>query len=755
VSEQAWFVPGRPGPPGIPLARYRPIQPVGAVKAYVESLTKPGDLVIDLFCQGPIIVREAVTAGRRALGFSVNPLLLTAAQLGLGTGDADAVNAAFTHLADDLKGDTPLCRHLTALYASTCPSCGEPGTAEWFAWDRDGNYPFKKAVRCPNCEGIEEGTPDDADVQTAQATSPRGLAYYYGLDRVAPPGHQARERATELVELYTPRNLSALMDITMRLEGLETDEDTKLALTAALLDCYDACSSLDTPDEERPRPRTLRVPSLYLERNVWLTFEETLARLLANRSPPRAHRALDVNALVNGKTEGYTLVSYAASDARQILEPGSAVLIIADPPRPDAVFWALSALWAGWLWDNPATHRLRPFLRRRRFDWEWHWRVLRAALQAAVPLLATDGHLITIFSEPDESLLESVCLAASSAGFGLEGWGYSPEVGHRLVWREVGAETVKRPNVEVLEQDLKAAATESTVSILRQRGEPTSWSLLHTGAYVGLAQRGLLARSAAIPKLTAPAVAFTTTAVRQALEAAPVVQFAEQGGAEEPLWWLADSQRAVDSLADQVEAQVWELFVQQPTWNPEELINETYARLNGPLTPELALVLVCMESYSVQRNGMLSLRPEDDPLQRTAELKALRNDLTELGKRLGFRVKRSGPWDVRWLEAGRESHVFAISSTAALVRHLLPRHDVDEGARRCLVLPGGRSHLSTFKLQRDPRLAKIVEEDGWQFIKFRLLRRLVAEEELDRHALKTVLGLDPIAEQEAAQIPLF
>jgi hypothetical protein len=610
-------------------------------------------------------------------------------------------------------------------------------------------------VRCPHCDGTEEGSPDDEDVQTAHAASSRGLAYYYALDQVAPPGHPARERATELVELYTPRNLSALMDIAMRLEGLETDKESKLALTAVLIDCFDACSSLDTPDEERARPRTLRVPSLYLERNVWLHFEETLARLLAHESPPTVHRAPDIASLVNGKSAGYTLISYAAGDARKILEPGSVALIIADPPRPDAVFWALSALWAGWLWDTPATLRMRPFLRRRRFDWEWHWRVLKAALQAAGPLLASDGHLVTIFSEPDESLLESVCLAASSAGLGLEGWGFSPEVGHRLVWRNVGAEAVKKPNVEILEQDLRAATTESTVSILRRRGEPADWSLLHSGAYVGLAERGLLARSAAIPKLTAPAVAFTSTAVRQALEAAPMVRLLEQGGAEQTLRWLADSRHAGDALADQVENQVWELLVQRPTWYLEEIVNATYAQLSGPLTPELGLVLVCVESYSVQRDEMLSLRPEDDPLQRGAELKALRADLMELGKRLGFSTRRGGQWDVRWLEEGKESHVFALSSTAALVRHLLARHDADEGAQRCLVLPGGRSHLATFKLQRDPRLAQIVEQDGWQFIKFRLLRRLIAEEELDRHALKTVLGLDPIAEQEAAQIPLF
>jgi hypothetical protein len=63
--------------------------------------------------------------------------------------------------------------------------------------------------------------------------------------------------------------------------------------------------------------------------------------------------------------------------------------------------------------------------------------------------------------------------------------------------------------------------------------------------------------------------------------------------------------------------------------------------------------------------------------------------------------------------------------------------------------------LINLKLQRDPRLAEAVEAAGWQFIKFRHLRRLMAKQDLDRYAFKTVLGLDPIAEQESAQIPLF
>ena len=778
---QAWFVPGIPGAPGPPLARYRPAPPGRAAGAYVERFTRPGDLVVDLFCQGPVAVREAVALGRRALGLSVNPVLLVAACLGLAPRDAAALNAAFTRLADSPKGDVPLRWHLASLYRSACPACGAPGVADWFAWDRDGDYPFEKAVRCPRCEAVQEGAPDDEDLRAVRQIQPRGLAYYYALDRVAPPDHPARERAAELVELYTPRNLAALMDLAMRLEGLEAGEDVKIALAGVLLDCFDAGSSLDPYGEERPRPRTLRLPSRYLERNVWLCFEEGFSRLLAGTVPPTAPEVADAAALVRGQDEGYALVGRAARDAGEIIPPGSVALVLADPPRPDGVFWALSALWAGWLWDSPAAHALRPFLRRRRFDWDWHWRVLRKALGAAGPLLAAGGYLVTLFQDPSESLIESVCLAASSAGYALAGWGYSPEVGYRLVWRwqpEIAGRKSQMAAADVgaLERELVAVAAEAVVTILRERGEPAVWALLHAGVCVQLARRGLLARAmGALEDGSTPAVlSLAASAIRRAFETAPVVRVADREGAGAALWWLADlglpgepvQADVQPPLADRVENLVWTLLAQQPAWDAEELVGAVYARFPGHLTPDLALVRVCVDSYSLREGEALRLRPEDEPGRRAAELVAVCADLVELGERLAFEVREGDGWDVCWLEDGREAYVFAISDTAALAPRLLgpPVLSVGvgavagptgEGVQRCLVLPGGRAQLVGLKLQRDPRLARAVEAGGWQFIKFRHLRRLVAEEELDRYAFKTVLGLDPIAEQEAAQIPLF
>lgn len=791
MSEQSWFIPGMPTPPHGPLARYRPVQPARAVGAYVRQFTQPGGLVVDLFCQGPTVVREAVAAGRRALGFSVNPLLLLATRLGLSQCDAAALNAAFTRLADSPKGDVPLRHHLASLYRSACPACGAPGDAVWFAWDRDGNYPFEKAVRCPQCEEVQEGTPDSDDLHAAQRIQTRGLAYYYALDRVAPPDHPARERAAQLVELYTPRNLSALMDLAMRLEGLGASENeiAMLALTGVLLDCFDACSSLTPPFSPpyrggegvvRSRPRTLRLPSRYLERNVWLCFEEGFSHFLstfplcAEELSRESHfpvqRTTDVAALVSSEAEGYTLVSHSARDVRKTVPSGHAALIFTDPSRPDGVFWALSALWAGWLWESAPAQAMRPFLRRRRFDWDWHCRVLQVALQSAGPLFTPEGHLITLFSAPqdvNDSLLASVCLATSGAGYGLDGWGYSPGVGHRLVWHWEPQEASPSrqdatTDVEMLERELMSVAEESVVSTLCKRGEPTDWALLHASVHARLVERKLLARTTAVlengssDKENPRAFTFTADAVNRALEAAPITQLTDQEGAASSLWWLADSSSTIEPpLADRVGTLVWELLARQPAWSLEKLVNAVCAHFSGPLTPDLALVLACINSYSVREDETIRLRPEDEPLRRAVERKTIRDDLVTLGKRMGFEVKQQGGWDARWLEEGQDAYVFDITTTVALGRHLLTRRAADGGAQRCLVVPGGRAGLVSFKLQRDPRLARAVAGDGWQFIKFRHLRRLLTEEELDRHALKTVLGLDPIVEQEAAQIPLF
>jgi hypothetical protein len=641
------------------------------------------------------------------------------------------------------------------MYRSACPTCGETGTAEWLAWDRELDRPFEKQVRCETCGGVQIAPPDEQDLALARSTKPRGLAYYYALDRAASLDDPARVRTEELVDCYTPRNLSALMDLSRRVEGLNADEDVMARLVGALLDCFDRGSKLHPHGEDRPRPRTLRIPSRFLEHNVWLCFKESFSDLLHSESCASLDEEADVAALVRGDANGFALVSSAARGIGSIVPPESATLVFVDPPRPDGVFWALSALWAAWIWDSPEAHAMRPFLGRRRFDWEWHWRALREALRAVGPRLTPQGFLVTTFDTTEDELVASVCLAASSAGYSLRGWGSTPELGSRMLWQWDDIQHPHAVDIEALRQDVTVTAESSITTIVRRRGEPTRRSLLVAGAHVASVEQGVLARGAGLEGDT-PVLTATRAAVTQGFDAAPIAKPPEEEpGAGEERWWLTDQAIDVDTLSDRVEATVRQLLTDAPAWREDDLVNAVYAGFPGGLSPDLELVRACVTSYGEYDGETTLLRTEDDHDRRQREIETMVEELARLGRRLGFDVTLGGTWHAQWLESGQACYVFAISATAEVATYLLGERLPDTPGRRCLVVPGSRAELISLKMKGDGRLVEAVEKGGWQFIKFRHLRRLMGSQELDRFTFKTVLGLDPIAEQESAQIPLL
>ncbi|MDW7991446.1 MAG: hypothetical protein RMK65_04750 [Anaerolineae bacterium] len=732
-----WFFPGEPQAPEGPLARYRPPVLATAAAHHIRTWTEPGALVLDLFCQGPAFIREALLAGRRAIGANANPVGLLIASLELEPTPPD-LRVALTRLGDTLKETpgkrpVPLFRHILAFYRARCPTCRAEGTAEWFAWDRETRVPYAKAVRCPRCGPAQEGPTDEEDLVLARRFEPRGLAYHYLLDRAAPLGNPVRERAGELVDLYTPRNLTALMDILIRAEGMSADRPLRAALQGLLLEAMDRAAGLDPHGESRPRPRMLRLPGRFLERNVWFLLEEELERRLARTPPPPVRRASSLQDLLSGTGPAYFLLPAAARDLPRHLPPGSVSLILADPPRPDGVFWALSALWSNWLWDTPISQALRPLLGRRRFDWDWHQEALQVALAAVAPLLAPDGHLVLLFAERNEDLVAAVSLAASAAGYDLVGWGASPEVGCQLVWRRRRETSPPAPLDTV-----SGLAAEALRECLRQRAEPSHRFVLHTAVYADLARRRAYGPFSGI-----------VHAVREGWESLDLELL------DEDFLWLPSLESGPGAevpLADRVEERVWSLLAEGSPQETEALMAALYGEFGGPLTPDPSLVYLCLQSYGETDGRTWRLREEDVPDRRREEIEALRRDLEALGRRLHFRLGRGRGWDLRWREKGRDVYLFRFSPTASL--GVLRTVRVPAGARPCLVIPGGRAELLAAKLRRDPRLARAVWETGWQLVKFRHLRRLAAEA-TSRRMFEVMLGLDPVVGPRGVQIRLI
>jgi len=133
--------------------------------------------------------------------------------------------------------------------------------------------------------------------------------------------------------------------------------------------------------------------------------------------------------------------------------------------------------------------------------------------------------------------------------------------------------------------------------------------------------------------------------------------------------------------------------------------------------------------------------------------------LLELGRRLGYQAKALDGFDAAWLDgtvAGgdRVRAAFVVRWQAA-VSEVLALSEQAPGARLYLVIPGGRAELASYKLAHNPLWQATLDEAGWRFIKYRHVRQLMAQQEVDEYALRAIVGLDPIVEREAVQIPLF
>jgi hypothetical protein len=231
---------------------------------------------------------------------------------------------------------------------------------------------------------------------------------------------------------------------------------------------------------------------------------------------------------------------------------------------------------------------------------------------------------------------------------------------------------------------------------------------------------------------------------------------------------------------------------------PEATVFDRTAGLfPGNETPDGALLTACLQSYSAPESTPQAVVCADRLEVRSAGHDAMIAELAELGHALGMRVwigKRQQTRRVRgqplaaWLDQEeREIHLplitwapegeldrvdcawyvrhkatflFEVEWTAMLGEPVLVHHaryTADEKVVRFLVVPPERTELVRFKLGRSALLRKAFDEGNWHILKWNHLLSFAARTEPERSLadLEPYLGLDPAAETEGQQLPLF
>jgi hypothetical protein len=528
-----------------------------------------------------------------------------------------------------------------------------------------------------------------------------------------------------------------LITIINKLDGFSLTSEHRGALSALVLTACDEASALWPHPAERPRPKQLTIPGCFLEKNVWLALERGV-EFWANGGHPVAA----VNwPLIPGEGGGLCLFDGPMRDLAPRLTDVSLKAVVTVLPRPNQAFWTFSALWAGWLWGREVAARFKSALHRRRYDWSWHAAALYAALKNLSDRLPLNAPLFAIIPEPEPAFLSAALLAAATSGFDLSGLALrSRHDPAQVLWHRRAFSHVEKEQAGIEAE----AVSQAMLASLKERGEPVQILHLHAAGLAAMAaDHSLRWRPEALAEINAP--------IQAALAGSEFVHHAESKNPETGLWGLADWSAASDSLPDRVEISLVRFLLQNPGTTLRDIEIAVNAELTGLLTPSQGLLRAVLSSYAIDVEGHWSLRAEDSPTARMADLESAGQVLAGLAPRLGFTLQRqeSPQRLILWLESGDPVYAFYLLASAVIGQII--RQNLYPSERSLLVLPGGRAGLLAYKLERDPVLRSMSE--NWRIVKFRTLRRLSEISDLTREHFEEELGGDPIEPPE--QMKLF
>jgi DNA-directed RNA polymerase subunit M/transcription elongation factor TFIIS len=770
------FYPGKPSPNPGPLARYLPPLHEGVAAAWLKEHLPPGALVLDPFGAAPRLTLEAARAGYRVLVAANNPVSRILLEMGAFSTDVNEYQAALAELASAYKGGERIEPHIRSLYTTECANCKYPLMADYFLWERSADFPSARCYTCPRCGDSGERPASEKDKDRAATYAKGGLNRARALERVVSPNDPDREHTEEALAVYLPRALYALFTLINKMDTLDISPARRERLSALLLSACDQANTLWAHPTTRDRPRQLSVPTLFRENNVWLAMEQSINQWVS--SGP----ALDVTQwpLIPPRQAGITLYEGRLKDLAREFPALKIEAVLAALPRPNQAFWTLSALWAAWIWGREAVGPFKSVLRRRRYDWGWHTAALSSAFHSLAQVLEAGTPVFGLLGEAEPGFLSAALLAGAEAGFDLEGLALRTESGQAQIhWQQTSG------HVHPISKPVKFTriAREAAVAALKERGQPVNYLSIHAAALAALAEQKAFPGEREVKTQQVPhprqeeSPAELYSRLQNGLKEVFTFRsgFLRFDGSEVSLevgnWWLLNEEGAALPIYDRVEMAIWRRLQERHTCTLEELDHHLCEVFPGLLTPHIDLIQHCLQSYAEQLPGegeKWRLRPQDEAGARRDELVTNQKMLFALAERLGYSAARSGgsfrtgPLSdyetvIAWQDpSGKSGYLFHLTSSAAIGRIVLankPFSRAQEGFQPVIVLPGSRANLISHKLRNDPRLHKEVK-GTWTFLKFRHLRRLVENTNLDRENLPEQLEMDPLT-YSATQIRLF
>ncbi|HEX7593233.1 MAG TPA: hypothetical protein VF429_03605 [Anaerolineae bacterium] len=767
-----YFVPDRDAPAFYPLRDYLRGVPATVAEKYIDALTAEGDLVVDPFACLPTVARVAHARGRRAIAVESNPLWAWLARAMATLPPAQEIDAALARLGDTLKDETPLRVHINQLYQTICAACRQPTAADYFIHARDGG-PIQRHYTCAHCGETRDDPATEEDLKRAAAFDAHGMHYHLAFERVVPPDQLHADRIRKMLAVYPPRNLYALVTLTLKIDSLFHSTREHAILLLLLAHLLDRATSFYATSNSAAQ---LTAHKQFVEFNLWREIEIAAREL--GRAAPALELAASSGDVVESETPAVFVGRGSARALARAIPAASAALVLASPPSRRLVVWALSYFWGAWILGRDAAQPLIPFLDSKKdATWERRWYLdsLMQSLNALGRLMRPDARIAFVFSESWHQAIETLLLAAGTR-FELETFLFQPRVGdyprreyddirgdYRVTFiahperspsallRVDSAELKGAPEVE---SKISAVAFQAGADILKRRGEPLAFSWVHHAAFTRVMREGLLAQALTLKSKTAPG-RFAHTAVLAGLSEGYAHDFDHYESPTQFLW-LRRSAELDAPLIDRVASAVRAILLRGEPVARAELEDALYRQFAGDLTPEAGLIDLCAAAYADEVDGAWKLRGEDWNAEKARALDLL----ARLGDRLKYHVIASreaakqspSDFDIVWLSDGDMAHGFVWRDEPQFADvaevHVAP-------ARGYLVVPEARVALLREKTRRQPHLADRFNEAGWNFVRLPFVEKLLNAEKIERNDIALIAGLVPPVAEERAQLELF
>ena len=714
------------------LPAYRP----QVVKTWLEQLPTQEGMILCPFGGSPQVAVEAARSGYQILIPVHNPILRFVIESLAEPTTKDELTSALAQLAASYKGKERLQPFILSLYETDCPQCGGKTPASSFTWSRKTREPVSKTCRCSRCGENTAGDVNQADIQKALEFAENSPTLARALTRVAAPNDPIRFQVENALTSYPPRSVYGLFTILNKLTGSNLSAEDNIHLETLLLHAFYRCSQpFDRRDQQEESI------DFYREENVWQVLEEA-PDIWCGEEP-----AIPVTTWPDLPPESGGICLFQGRIRELIPQLGDTQLqsIIMVFPKPTPSFWALSALWTGWLWGQDAAAPLRSILSIKNFDWPWMTKAIELTLTDIHDILPSGIKCFGILPEIETKSLLAAVSAASRAGFKLENSALDPD----LFLGETNWVSQKGIFGRKSSSDDRATIRNAGVDLLNKAGEPKHTLSIYSSGITALAADGFSGQDQD-PDQYFPLLLKDfedNIAYRQGFLHFPASEN----------WWHQEISTSSSPHSDQVEQKIVELLVKtKEPLSEQEIFQHIYQEFPAHFTPREVLILTCLESYAQIIPGhptSWQLKPNEDPSLRLQSMENVETKLRSIGVGLGYSVSKKSTQGkiihLVWEKEDSPPCSFFISASGMLGKLLDEQKTSTE--RRWIILPGSRAGLIHYKLLENPPLAEIIDRE-WGLVKFRHIRRLW--ESSGGESFLDKLDLDPF-QSDSPELPLI